>query len=124
MSTAPVVAFQAAGDVGGGVLEPGTTYPPTEHGFATLKRGGARIRVNIQTSGLPAGAYTVGWVIFDIPARCTDSCGEDDLFSPDAHVSVFFATSGVVRDNGTANFRARYQAGYDLGEPGATISWW
>jgi hypothetical protein len=93
VSTAPVVAFQAAGDVGGGV--------------------------NIQTSGLPAGAYTVWWVIFDTPDGCTDRCGEDDLFNPDAHVSVFFATGGVIRDNGVGNFRARYQTGDDLGEPGS-----
>lgn len=29
VSTAPVVAFMPAGEVGGGVLEPGATFPPT-----------------------------------------------------------------------------------------------
>lgn len=118
VSRAPVVAFQAAGDVGGGVLEPGTMYSPTRHGFATLKRGGDWIQVNIQTSGLPAGAYTVWWVIFDTPSGCSGSCGEDDLFNPDANVSVFWATGGVVPRSGVASFRARHRAGESLGEPG------
>jgi hypothetical protein len=117
-STAPVFAFQAAGDVGGGVLEPGKTYPPTTHGFATLKRGRDWIQVNIQTSGLPAGAYTVWWVIFDAPQGCVGGCGADDLFNPDANPSVLFAMGGVVPERGTAGFRARYQVGNDLGEPG------
>lgn len=119
VSRAPVVAFQAAGDVGGGVLEPGTTYPPTSHGFATLLRDIDSVQVDIETSNLPAGAYTVWWLIFDTPAGCSDkSCGVDDLFNPDATVSVFRATAGVVPTNGVAQFRARHRVGDDLGEPG------
>lgn len=114
-----MVAFQAAGSIGGGVLEPGTTYPPTTHGFATLKRGDDWVQVNIQTRGLPAGAYTVWWVVFDTPDGCTNPCGENDLFNSDAHVSVFFATGGVVHGNGAGSFRARYRFGDDLGEPGS-----
>lgn len=118
VSHAPVVAFQAAGDVGDGVLEPGTAFPPTTHGRATLSRGADWVQVDINTSGLPPGAYTVWWVIFDTPDGCTDACNEDDLFNPDAHVSVFWATGGIVRRSGDANFLARHRAGDDLGEPG------
>jgi hypothetical protein len=118
VSTAPVVAFQAAGDVGGGVLQPGTLYSPPTHGFATLKRGSDWIQVNIQTSGLPAGAYTVWWVVFDTPEGCVRGCGADDLFNPDANVSVFFATGGVVHEGAAASFRSRHRVGDDLGEPG------
>lgn len=118
VSKAPVVAFQAAGDVGGGVLVPGTMYPPTTHGFATLTRGRDWIKANIKTSGLPAGAYTVWWVVFDAPAGCSQSCGEDDLLNPDANVSIFWATGGVVHRGGTASFKARHEIGDDLGEPG------
>ncbi len=121
VSRAPVVAFQAAGDVGGGVLEPGTFYPPTTHGHATLKRGSDWIQVNIQTSGLPAGAYTVWWVVFDTPDGCTHSCDDDDLFNPDAHVSVFWATGGVVPHSGNGSFHARYRNGDDPGEPGTQL---
>ena len=117
-SRARVVAFQAAGDVGGGVLEPGTTYPPTTHGSATLKRGSDWIKVKIKTSGLPAGAYTVWWVVFDTPDGCVDGCGEDDLFNPDAHVSVFYATGGLVHKGRTVTFRARHRVGDEVGEPG------
>lgn len=119
VSTAPVVAFQAAGDVGGGVLVPGTLFPPTTHGHATLKRGSDWIQVNIQTSGLPAGAYTVWWVVFNTPEGCSGGCGEDDLFDPDANVSVFWAAGGIVQDNGVGNFRARHGVGDDLGDPGS-----
>lgn len=118
VSHAPVVTFMAAGDVGGGVLDAGTTYPPTTHGAATLARGTDWIQTNIRTSGLPPGAYTVWWVVFDTPAGCVDGCGLDDLFSPDAHVSIFWATGGVVHEGGVGSFRARYDVGDDLGEPG------
>lgn len=118
VSHAPVVAFQAAGDVGGGVLEPGSTFPPTTHGRATLTRGSDWIQVNIETSGLPSGAYTVWWVIFDTPNGCTGACSDDDLFNPDAHVSVFWATGEIVHRSGDGNFLARHRAGDDLGEPG------
>lgn len=118
VSRAPVVAFQAAGAVGGGVLEPGTAYPPTTRGFATLKRGRDWMQVNIQTSNLPVGAYTLWWVVFDTPAGCSDTCGEDDLFNPAANVSVFWATGGVVPESGVGNFRARHRVGDDLGVPG------
>lgn len=118
VSKAPVIAFQAAGDVGGGVLEPGTTYPPTTHGFAILQRRSDRIKVNIHTSGLPAGAYTVWWVVFDTPAGCSQSCGEDDLFNPDSNASVFWATGGVVDEDGRASFRALHRVGDNLGDPG------
>ncbi len=112
-----VVAFQAAGDVGGGVLEPGTEFPPTNRGFATLKRGDDWIRSNIHTSGLPAGTYTVWWVIFNDPDNCDGVCDEGDLLNPDAGVSIFFADGGVVGNNGIANFRAHYADGDDRGEP-------
>lgn len=121
VSTAPVFAFVPAGDIGGGVLEPGTFYPPTTHGFATLKRGSDWIQVNIQTSGLPAGAYTVWWIVFATPEGCVQGCGEDDLFDPDANVSIFWATGKVVREGGVGSFRARHRVGDDLGEPGKQL---
>lgn len=116
--TTPVVAFMAAGDIGDGVLEPGTSFPPTTHGLATLKRGSDWVQVNLQTSGLPAGAYTVWWLVFNTPSGCTGGCGEDDLLNPDANVSVFWATGGTVQDNGVGNFRDRHDVGDHLGEPG------
>lgn len=96
-------------------LGPPSRRPP---GFATLKRGRDWVQVNIQTSGLPSGAYTVWWVIFNSPDGCGGGCGVDDLFNTEAQVSVFWAAGGVVGDNGIANFRARHDVGDALGEPG------
>lgn len=119
VTTATVEAFQDAGDVGGGVLEPGTMYAPTTDDRATLERGEDWIEATIETSGLPAGAYTVWWVVFDTPDGCSETCDEDDLLNPDASVSVFWATGGVVDTDGTATFSARYRVGDDLGEQDA-----
>jgi hypothetical protein len=122
VSRAPVVAFLPAGDVGGGVLVPGTLFPPAKRGRATLKRGEDWIQVNIKTSGLPPGAYTVWWVIFNNPAGCSTPCGLDDVLNPAAAVSVFWATGKVVKENGIANFHDRYTIGDDLGFPGTQHS--
>lgn len=92
-------------------------HPECAHGFATLKRGPDRIQVNIQTSGLPAGAYMVWWVVFDTPDGCVDGCGDDDLLNEDANASVFWARGGVVGEGAAANFHARHRVGDDLGEP-------
>jgi hypothetical protein len=118
VSSGPVVAFQAGGDVGWGVFGASHHLPADHHGFGTPKRGSDWVQVNIQTSGLPTGACTVWSVIFDAPDGCTDGSGADDLFNPDADVSVLFATGGVVGRGGAANFTARYAAGDDLDEPG------
>lgn len=116
VTAASVVAFQDAGEVGGGVLEPGTTFAPTTDGLATLERGEDWIETTIETSGLPAGAYTVWWLVFDTPDGCSETCDEDDLLNPDASVSDFWATGGVVSDDGTATLSVRYRVGDDLGE--------
>jgi len=99
------------------VLEPGTEFPPTNRGFATLKRGDDWVRSNIHTSGLPAGTYTVWWVIFNDPDNCDGPCDEGDMLNPDAGVSIFFADGGIVGRNRIANFRAHYADGDDRGEP-------
>jgi len=118
VSKSPVAAFQAAGDYGGGVLASGTVFPPTTHGHGTLKRGQDWVQVQINTSGLPAGAYTVWWVIFNNPTGCVDGCDDSDLLNPAAEVSVFWADGKVVQQNGIGNFADRYTLGDDLGEPG------
>lgn len=59
VSKASVLPFQAAGSEGGGVLTPGDVFPPDNVGHATLQRKTDSVTVNIHTSGLPAGAYTL-----------------------------------------------------------------
>ena len=121
VTRAEVFAFQAAGDVGGGVLTPGDTFPPSKPAFARLKRKADRLDLDIRTSGLPAGAYTVWWIIFNNPAGCTHGCGDDDFFNPDAQVSVFWAAGGVVATNGIGRFDATYNVGDSLGTPGTQV---
>ncbi|MCI0540674.1 MAG: hypothetical protein L0Z50_36195 [Verrucomicrobiales bacterium] len=104
------LTFLPAGDVGGGVLEPGTTYPP-KGSSAQLKRTEDALRINVQTSGLPAGAYTVWWVIWDNPAGCVDGCGLDDLLSPEPHVSILWSTGGIVGHDGTGHFQDTLRVG-------------
>jgi len=110
---ADVVAFQPAGDFGGGVLTPGTFFPPTNGGFSTLKRGSDWISYNLHTTGLPSGAYTNWWVIINNPEACTDGvCDEADVFeNPATNSSVFWATGGIVEKNGVGNFSARIEVG-------------
>jgi hypothetical protein len=112
-----VGVFQAAGDVGGGVLALGDTFPPVNVGHSILKRGDEWVQYTLNTSGLPPGAYTNWWVIFKNPGFCIDGCGEDDLFRADVEASAFWATGGVVNDNGIGNFVDRYTLGDYLGDP-------
>lgn len=116
-STAAVAANGAAPSTAGGArrdvtqvfwLSNRTTVPGSA---ATLVRNASGVTMTLQTSGLPAGAYTTWWVIFNNPAACSNGvCGEDDLpafgGAPAVNASVVFATGHVVSENGTANFGA------------------
>ncbi len=110
-----VNAFQAAGPAGArGVLTEGDTFPPTKGGFAILHRGNGWVSYNLHTTGLPAGAYTNWWIIFNNPEECSGvPCGLGDLGNALVNPSVFWSTGGVVQDNGVGNF----QATIDEGEP-------
>lgn len=115
-----VMAFMAAGDIGGGVLTPGTMYPPTQQGQSTFVRTRDAVLYTIQTSGLPPGAYTVWWVVINRPDLCSSTpCTEEDIFfNPAVESSVFWSTGGIVRENGIANFHDRLRIGDNLGTPG------
>lgn len=91
--------YHPAGDIGA-LLPPGTFYPPLEAGDGRLKRKKDSLEVEINTSGLPAGAYNLWWVIFNNPENCDGPCNPPDLFNPAVEGSVFFATSGIVEDEG------------------------
>jgi hypothetical protein len=90
----------------------------------------------LHTSNLvPGDAYTVWWVIFNAPEKCTDGvCNEDDLFVIDAatssiaideygqrvmdpaglenaNISIQYATGGLVDAEGNGNFAAAVGVG-------------
>ena len=106
-----VEKFMPAGELGGpkNVLKPGTFSPPTEGGKATLRRGSDYIQFTMHTTGLPKGAYTVWYVIFNDPDACSGECGEDDLFLP--KTAVVWATGKVVMSSGVGNFSDKLYVG-------------
>jgi len=108
---AEVEVFMPAGKFGGekNVLKPGTTFPPIDGGHATLRRGYDYIQFNLHTTGLPPGAYTIWYVIFNDPSSCSEGCGENDLLLP--KTGVVWATGKVVGENGIGNFRDKLYVG-------------
>jgi hypothetical protein len=78
---------------------------------AKLTRTDDAIQLSINTTGLPAGAYTLWWVIFNNPEACVDGCSEEDLGNPAVMGTVFRATGGIVDANGVGHFRAYLQEG-------------
>ena len=119
VTTVSVTAFQAAGEIGGGVLTAGAEFAPTGQNSATLTRGADWMEIDIQTSGLPPGAYTVWWVVFNNPSACADACGEADLLTEDVQASAFWATGGIIEEDGIGNFSARHELGTSRGVFGA-----
>jgi len=95
-----VMVFMPAGDVGGGVLTPGDIFPPSDDAYGRLKRKNDRLELTILTDGLPVGAYTVWWVVFNNPEECVGGCNVSDLFNPAVGGSVFFSTGLIVEDDG------------------------
>lgn len=103
-STSDVLVFPGV-DIDGDDAEDGMT----KVGESTLVRTSGGATLSAHTTGLPAGAYTNWWVIFNDPGACSDDCGEDDIFvdgdpanGPDvgqilaAKIDVLFGTGHVV----------------------------
>jgi hypothetical protein len=78
---------------------------------AKLTRSEHAIWLSINTTNLPAGAYTVWWVIFNNPEACDGPCDDPDLFKPAVQAGGFWATGGVVDANGVGHFRAHLEEG-------------
>jgi len=117
---AAFASFQAAGPAGArGVLAEGATFPPTKGGFLILHRGNDWISYNVHTTGLPQGAYTNWWIIFNDPSQCaiSNECTLDDVFAMPApsRPSVFWAAPGIVQSNGVGNFWAKISEGQASG---------
>jgi len=73
------------------------------------------VEYTIQTGGLPRGAYTVWFIVFNKPEEClTSPCGEEDLFVRTAIVdaSAFWSAGNVVDASGNGYFKARIPKGY------------
>lgn len=88
---------------------------------AKLTRSADAVWLNLNTTELAEGAYTVWWVVFNNPAMCSGSCGMDDFSNPAVGASVFFATGGVVGRDGTGHFRAHAEEGDLPSMPGQLL---
>lgn len=106
--------------------------PAISGSTAKLTRGSGAVWIRVNTTGLPPGAYTNWWVIFNNPDACSPpSCGGKDFFpggeyNQEVSPSVMFATGGVVTKNGVGHFRAHLEEGDLSGEvlfgPGLTTA--
>ena len=98
---------------------------PQTRGTSDLVRTVDGLAMNIDTTDLAVGAYTIWWVIFNSPAGCSDGeCGENDVLppnvNPDADVSVLWATGGIVGPDRMGHFSGRLGVGVD-GAPGVVL---
>jgi hypothetical protein len=117
-SRADMLTFQPAGDFGGGVLVPGTFYPPSGNSFSKLYRGNDRVRYKIRTNGLPPGAYTVWMVVINNPENCVGDCDEADVFeNPATNSSAFWTDGGIVESDGIGKFRGEAKVGEISSDP-------
>ena len=100
--------------------------PTIKGSSAKLTRGDGVVWIRVNTTGLPAGAYTNWWIIFNNPDACPGGCGGEDFGIPAVNASVLFATGGVVTDNGVGHFRAHLEENDLSGEvlfgPGLTTA--
>ena len=117
----PLQAFLAVGEVGGGVLEAGVLYPPTDGGLSILKRGKTWVKYRLRATGLPPGAYTNWFAIFNNPQGCEGDCDLPDLLNPAANASVFWADGAIVGKNGIGKFRGKIREGRVPKAPGKFV---
>lgn len=95
-----------------------------EGSSAKLTRADDSLAIRINTTQLEAGAYTVWWVVFNNVEECASwpdaGCNPFvDLANPDVHGAVFFATGGVVKDNGVGHFRAYLETNFEPADSGS-----
>ena len=110
-TTAPVFDFQ---DQGGVIV-----MNPKERGTSVLVRSHDGLQVNIDTTDLPVGAYTIWWFLFNEPSLCSDgNCGiYDDSLPPPGNVeagnSAAWATGGIVGPDRQGHFSASIGLGVE-----------
>lgn len=74
------------------IFAPGADGPePVVGSWSMLDREGDTLHAKIRTRVDAGHAYTVWWIIFNVPENCSDGvCGDDDIFlDPDDHSAGF-----------------------------------
>jgi hypothetical protein len=83
---------------------------------ATLQRSDDGLKVNIHTSDLPPGAYTIWWAVYNYPENCAGTCGFDDDFTPAVGAFWVNGTGKVISNGDHANFVAHLDIDGPFGE--------
>ena len=98
---------------------------PKERGTSQLVRNLDGWMLNIDTTDLPVGAYSIWALIFNDPSMCTDGiCGLDDVLPPpgnvDAGMSPQWVTGGIVGPDRQGHFSGSLGIGVE-GAPGSLL---
>jgi hypothetical protein len=91
-------------------------------GTSTLIRTDNGVSMQLKTTDLEPGAYTVWWVAFNNPENCTGGvCGDDEAdFDPElTGFSFGYAAGGIVGPSGKATFAGHVNEGEILSELGS-----
>ena len=114
-----------------GHLVPSTTDTQNVYWFADatdtggkshLTRTDGMILATLEAANLkPGDAYTLWWVVFNMPENCSHPGGEDDIFNPDgslneqgivnAGIAIGNASGNIVKSDGTLEFGGRLPKG-------------
>jgi len=114
-TTVPVMDFRDHINASGNVL----VMNPQQRGTSDLVRSRTMIALNVDTTDLPVGAYSIWTVIFNNPSACSDGeCGLDDLGAdPEVESSLLWTTAGIVGPDRMGHFSGSIGMGLD-GAPG------
>lgn len=99
---------------------------PQKRGESDLARSLDGIAMNIDTTDLPVGAYTVWWVIFNNPSACTGENGAcvaadtGKAVGNPTEAGVLWATGGIVGPDRIGHFSASLGLGVDAA-PGPVL---
>ena len=92
------------------------TGSAVEGATATLQRTDGGLKINIHTTDLLPGAYTIWWAFYNYPENCVGPCGFDDDFVPAVGSFWTNATGKVISNGDSANFAAHVDVGGPFGE--------
>lgn len=89
-------------------------------GWSVLERDDDEVEASVSAWLAGGHAYTMWWVVFNHPERCSHPCGEDDVFTNgglnipsirNIGVSVLWAAGSVARPSGWVKLRAELGVG-------------
>lgn len=98
---------------------------PKQRGESQLVRSIGGWQLNVDTTDLPVGAYSIWALIFNDPSMCTDGiCSIDDVLPPpgnvDAGMSPLWVTGGIVGPDRQGHFSGSVGMGVE-GAPGSLL---